>query len=82
MVRIAVIGAAGRTGRLVVEQALERGHEVRALARRPDAIDVRGPALQIVSVDVRNAGALANSDGAMINAASAAMPRARRTLGP
>jgi uncharacterized protein YbjT (DUF2867 family) len=32
--RILVIGAAGRTGALVVEQALERGPEVTALARR------------------------------------------------
>lgn len=32
--RILVIGAAGRTGRLVVEQAAERGHAVTTLARR------------------------------------------------
>jgi putative NADH-flavin reductase len=33
-VRLLVVGAAGRTGRLVVEQAAARGHEVTALARR------------------------------------------------
>jgi uncharacterized protein len=41
--QIAVIGAAGRTGRLVVQQALERGHQVLALARQPDAIAIREP---------------------------------------
>jgi putative NADH-flavin reductase len=34
-VRLLVVGAAGRTGALVVEQAVERGHAVTALARRP-----------------------------------------------
>jgi len=33
--RIAVFGATGRTGRPLVEQALERGHEVVAFARDP-----------------------------------------------
>ncbi|MFJ2171099.1 NAD(P)-dependent oxidoreductase [Streptomyces griseofuscus] len=33
--RIAVLGATGRVGRLVVEQALDRGHEVVALVRSP-----------------------------------------------
>jgi putative NADH-flavin reductase len=34
--RVAVFGAAGRTGRLVVERALAAGHDVTALVRRPD----------------------------------------------
>jgi len=34
-VRVLVVAAAGRTGRLVVAQALERGHTVTAFARRP-----------------------------------------------
>ena len=33
--KIAIIGAAGRTGRQVLEQALARGHEVVAIARDP-----------------------------------------------
>ena len=33
--RIAVLGATGRVGRLVTEQALDRGHEVVALVRSP-----------------------------------------------
>jgi putative NADH-flavin reductase len=32
--RIAVLGATGRTGRLIVEQAIERGYEARPVTRR------------------------------------------------
>ncbi|MCO1653724.1 NAD(P)-dependent oxidoreductase [Pseudonocardia humida] len=42
--RLLVVGAAGRTGRLVLEQAAARGHEVTALARRP----VAGPHAMVV----------------------------------
>ncbi|WP_269085362.1 NAD(P)H-binding protein [Peribacillus muralis] len=35
--KITVIGATGATGRKVVERALELGHEVIAVARRPEA---------------------------------------------
>jgi hypothetical protein len=34
--RIAVLGATGKVGHLIVEQAVERGHEVVALVRRPE----------------------------------------------
>jgi putative NADH-flavin reductase len=36
--KIAVLGATGRTGRLVVEQALTRGDEVVAYVRNPHGI--------------------------------------------
>ncbi|ANF97073.1 NAD(P)-dependent oxidoreductase [Paenibacillus bovis] len=36
--KIAVIGATGATGRKVVERALDSGHEVIAVARRPETI--------------------------------------------
>lgn len=50
--RIAVVGATGNTGSHVVSQALERGHEVRALARRPEAITVRDEKLTVVPGNV------------------------------
>jgi putative NADH-flavin reductase len=50
--RIAVIGATGRTGREVVQQALERGHRVAAVARRPDAVALEHRDLTIVAGDV------------------------------
>ncbi|MCL2733931.1 MAG: SDR family oxidoreductase [Actinomycetia bacterium] len=37
--KIAVLGSTGQTGRLVVARALERGHDVTALARRPEQVD-------------------------------------------
>jgi uncharacterized protein YbjT (DUF2867 family) len=45
--RLVVLGATGRTGRLLVEQALERGHEVVAYVRRPEAVPER-PGLLVV----------------------------------
>lgn len=35
--RVAVLGATGKVGRLIVEQAVERGHDVVVLVRRPQA---------------------------------------------
>ncbi|MDQ2894535.1 MAG: NAD(P)H-binding protein [Actinomycetota bacterium] len=52
--RIAVIGATGRTGRQVVEQALSRGHHVTALARQPDATSLRDERLVTAATDVLN----------------------------
>lgn len=37
--RIAILGAAGQTGRVLVAEALQRGHEVIALARSPERIE-------------------------------------------
>jgi uncharacterized protein YbjT (DUF2867 family) len=36
--KIAVLGASGKTGRQLIEQALEGGHEVIAIARTPEKI--------------------------------------------
>ncbi len=36
--KILLLGATGRTGRLILDEALARGHHVVALARRPDAL--------------------------------------------
>lgn len=41
MTRIAIVGASGATGLLVVDQALARGWEVTALVRRAGALDER-----------------------------------------
>ena len=39
--RVLVIGGSGRTGRLVIDEALRRGHTVTALLRNPSAIPAR-----------------------------------------
>lgn len=51
-VSIAVVGATGRTGQHVIEQALSQGHHVIALARRPDAISLRSERLTTAAADV------------------------------
>jgi len=50
--KIAVVGATGRTGRQVVEQALARGDDVVALVRHPEALSGRGPGMAVAAADV------------------------------
>ncbi|MEU9450079.1 NAD(P)H-binding protein [Streptomyces sp. NPDC048277] len=38
--KLTILGATGATGRELTRQALERGHDVTAVARRPERIDV------------------------------------------
>jgi uncharacterized protein YbjT (DUF2867 family) len=44
-----VLGATGRTGRLVVEQALAAGHTVTALVRSPEKLTIRDSNLRVVA---------------------------------
>src|SRR2546427_10145270 len=44
-----VLGATGRTGRLVVEQALSAGHTVTALVRSPEKLATGNSNLRVVS---------------------------------
>jgi putative NADH-flavin reductase len=46
--KLFVIGATGRTGREVVEQALARGHEVTAFVRSPESIGLRNERLTVL----------------------------------
>jgi len=48
MSRIAVFGATGLTGGLVVRQALAQGHEVIALARDPGSVTLRHTSLRVI----------------------------------
>src|SRR5690349_3909393 len=56
--KIAVVGATGRSGQLVVEQALARGDDVIALARRPEALPRRGPGMISAAADVLDRAAV------------------------
>lgn len=49
--RLLVLGANGPTGRELVRQALDRGHEVHALTRRPDAFPIRHDRLHVLAGD-------------------------------
>ena len=50
--KIAVFGATGRTGRHVVEQALARGDEIKALVRDPLKLGISDENLEVVQGDV------------------------------
>ncbi|MFI5843225.1 NAD(P)-dependent oxidoreductase [Catenuloplanes sp. NPDC051500] len=52
--RIVVLGATGATGRHVLTTALDRGHDVIALARRPEALSgLAHPRLEVRAADVQ-----------------------------
>lgn len=55
MKRIVVVGASGRTGRLIVEKALESGYEVTAFVRDSSRVTIKNPQLRIGEGDARNA---------------------------
>jgi putative NADH-flavin reductase len=52
--KVLIIGAAGRTGRLLVEQALAQGHDVTALVRTPAKVQTRHPRLRVLQGDILN----------------------------
>ena len=52
--KIAVFGAGGRTGILLVFQALKEGHHVTAFARNANKITIRHEHLRVVEGDVMN----------------------------
>src|SRR5690348_7892188 len=58
---IIVLGATGRTGRLVVDQALAAGHTVTALVRSPEKLAVRDPNLHVVAGQATDPSALARA---------------------
>ncbi|KAL3461722.1 NAD(P)-binding protein [Aspergillus heterothallicus] len=67
-----VIGGTGRTGKLVLDELLGRGHEVTTLARNPDALGDPRPKLNIVKgtptnlSDVRSAFKLHTPDVVLV----------------
>ena len=52
--KITVLGATGGTGQAIVKQALENGHSVKALVRRPEGLQVRHEKLEIIVGDARD----------------------------
>jgi putative NADH-flavin reductase len=59
--KLFVIGATGRTGQEVVQQALARGHQVTAFVRSPEGVGVRSERLTIVKGDATDEEQLFNA---------------------
>jgi putative NADH-flavin reductase len=53
--KLTVFGATGKTGRHVVEQALDAGHEVAAFVRNPAKLELRHERLRVVQGDIADA---------------------------
>ncbi|RBQ15521.1 hypothetical protein DP939_34650 [Spongiactinospora rosea] len=56
--KVTVFGATGGTGRHLVRLALDRGHEVTAVARNPQGPAVRSPGLTVLRGDLTRPGDL------------------------
>jgi putative NADH-flavin reductase len=92
---VVVLGAAGRTGRLIVEEALRAGHRVTAAVRAPEKFAVTGPdprteqapnqrtatdpGLRVVRADIRDPGSLREAIRASDAVVSAVGPAGRKS---
>jgi uncharacterized protein YbjT (DUF2867 family) len=56
-----VLGASGRTGRLVVEQALAAGHTVTALVRSPEKLTMSNSNLRVVTGEATDPSAVSRA---------------------
>ena len=59
--RLTVLGATGGIGRLLLQQALDEGHQVTAFARAPKKIAIQSPRLQLVAGDLFNVQQMADA---------------------
>lgn len=67
--KLAVIGANGKAGRLIVQEAIDRGHEVTAIVRNRNKLDVNVRVLEkdiqsLKSEDLKDVDVLINAMGA------------------
>ncbi len=79
--RIVVFGANGGTGRLLTEQALDAGHEVVAVTRRPDRFPLAHHDLSVVEADVHDREAVVRAvEGAQAVLSTLGVPFSRRPI--
>jgi putative NADH-flavin reductase len=72
--KIVVFGASGKTGKHVVRQALEAGHQVTAFVRSPEKLGIEHPNLVVCQGDIM--------DGEKVEHAIAGREAVISTLGP
>ena len=77
--KVALIGASGFVGAKILQEALDRGHQVTAVVRRPEALPDH-PSLSAVKLDVQDVEALAQALGGHEAVISAFNP-GRQTAG-
>lgn len=78
---LAVFGANGPTGRLVVQQALAAGHQVTAVTRQPDTYPLTSPHLAVVSADVTDPEGVARAlTGVQAVISTFGVPYGRRAI--
>lgn len=58
---ITIFGASGRTGKLLVQAALDAGHSVTAFVRDPAKLTIQHPALRLVQGDTSDSAAVASA---------------------
>ena len=81
--KLVVIGASRGIGRKVVDYALQRGHEVRAVARSADKMEVGSDALETIAGDATDPEVLARAlPGADAVILTLGVPRDLRVLRP
>lgn len=56
--KVVVFGATGGTGILLVKQLLLKGHEVTAIVRKPEKLELTGKHLEVIKGDVLNPSAI------------------------
>ena len=77
---VLIFGASGGTGRLLVCQALARGHTVTAFVRTPTKLAITHPLLTVIAGDVADRAAVARAvqgQDAVLSALGAATPLRR-----
>ncbi|WP_214410079.1 NAD(P)-dependent oxidoreductase [Sphaerisporangium fuscum] len=79
--RLTVFGATGRTGKEVVRQALDAGHQVTAVVRDPARLPISHSALEVVVADVTRASTLRPALAGREAVVSALGPNGRQGVG-
>lgn len=81
--RLTIFGASGKTGRHLVQQALEAGHTVTAVVRDPARLPIRNDRLRVVTADVGDPAAIRPAvagAGAVISALGPHPPRNKSSI--
>ncbi len=58
--KLAIFGGTGKTGQHLIQQALDEGHEVIALARTRSKVTIQHPRLKVIQGDVLDADCIAD----------------------